>query len=85
MCSLQVVSAIARHSHPGNVHLLFAFDYTLALKRTRGRETTPPPADSAIPSYLTARDWQRELQRLSVTNDQWRITEVNKKFLVSSR
>ncbi len=81
------MSGIARHSHPGHVHLLFAFDYTLAIKRSRVRETTPPvgSADAAIPTFLTARDWQRELQRLGVTNDQWRVTEANKKFLVCSR
>ena len=41
--------------------------------------------DMPIPSYLNPRDWQRELTRLGVTNDQWKVTEVNKKFLVCNR
>ena len=83
---LQLVNAIARHTHPSSVQLLFAFDYTRALLNTRREESLMGGAtDTPIPSYLNPRDWQRELIRLGVTNDQWKVTEVNKKFLICNR
>ena len=83
---LQLVNAIARHTHPSSVQLLFAFDYTRALLNSKKEESMVGGAqDTPIPSYLNPRDWQRELHRLGVTNDQWKVTEVNKKFLVCNR
>lgn len=76
-----LVNAIGRHTHPNSVHLLFAYDYTRALKDSRRRHDNfveAPP----IPSFLSGKDWQRELLRLGVTNDQWRVSEANKHFLV---
>lgn len=84
--SLQLVNAIARHTHPSSVQLLFAFDYTRALLNSRREESLVGGVqDMPIPSYLNPRDWQRELTRLGVTNDQWKVTEVNKRFLVCNR
>ena len=83
---MQLVNAIARHTNPSSVQLLFAFDYTRALLNSRREaESLASGADTPIPSYLNPRDWQRELIRLGVTNDQWKVTEVNKKFLVCNR
>ena len=86
LLSLQLVNAIARHTHPSSVQLLFAFDYTRALLNSRREESLVGGVqDTPIPSYLNPRDWQRELTRLGVTNDQWKVTEVNKKFLICNR
>lgn len=41
-------------------------------------------ADSP-PLFLNALDWQRELTRLGVTDNQWRISEANKEFLICDR
>ena len=82
----QLVNAIGRHTHPNSVHLLFAYDYTRALKDSRRHHDHYLPSDtSPILSFLNARDWQRELLRLGVTNDQWRVSEANKHFLVCGR
>jgi len=75
-----VVNAIGRHTHPSSVHNLFTFDYTRTLKSVKG--TSNGHADSLAPSFLSPRDWEKELHRLGVTSDQWRVTEANKRFLI---
>ena len=42
-------------------------------------------ADTLAPSFLNPRDWEKELHRLGVTNDQWRVTEANKRFQLCDR
>ena len=42
-------------------------------------------ADPPAPSFLSPRDWEKELHRLGVTSDQWRVTEANKRFLICDR
>lgn len=73
-----VVNAVARHTHPSSVSLLFAFDHAHAVRASR--EDTP--TDTPTPTFFNARDWQRELDRLSISNDQWRVSEANKHFLL---
>lgn len=82
---LQLVNAISRHTHPNSVHLLFAYDYTRTIKDSRRHDNLLMVDSPPISSYLSPKDWQRELQRLGVTNDQWRISEANKHFLVCGR
>ena len=72
---------MARHTHPSSVSLLFAFDHAHAVRASR--EDTP--TDTPTPTFFNARDWQRELDRLSVSNDQWRVSEANKHFLLCGR
>lgn len=74
-----IINALARHTHPSSVHLLFSFDYTRALKYSRTRKDSTS-GDSQAPSFLNPSDWQKELHRLGITGDQWRVTEVNKRF-----
>lgn len=82
---MQLVNAISRHTHPNSVHLLFAYDYTRALKGSHRHDNLLLADAPPISSFLNMKDWQRELLRLGVTNDQWRVSEANKHFLVCGR
>ncbi len=83
--SFQLINAIGRHTHPSSVNLLFAFDYARACKSSQRDQQGFSPDVPPVPSFLNARDWQRELLRLGITNDQWRVSESNKLFLVCNR
>ena len=42
-------------------------------------------APDSAPLFLSVRDWQREMTRLGVSGDQWRVSEANKEFLICDR
>ncbi|CAI7998415.1 Myotubularin-related protein 10-A [Geodia barretti] len=72
-----ILNALVRHTNPSSLSLLFAFDFARATRQRRPSQTN----DSA-PLFLGVRDWQRELTRLGVAGDQWRISDSNKEFLI---
>eukprot|EP00731_Ephydatia_muelleri_P016592 Em0009g1016a len=76
-----VTTGIARHSQPAAVCLLFAFEYTHAIKEASKGESYGNDVSPA-PTFLNPHDWEKELSRLGITGDQWRVTEANKRFSI---
>eukprot|EP00731_Ephydatia_muelleri_P016587 Em0009g1011a len=78
----QVTTWIARHSQPASGCLLFAFEYTHAIKEASKGESYGKVDVSPAPTFLNPHDWEKELSRLGITGDQWRVTEANKRFSI---
>jgi hypothetical protein len=73
--AVNVVNTLGMYSCINVVYHLFAFDYARVVRSKRDTTDTSP-------SFLNARDWQKELDRLGVNQKQWRVTEANSHFLL---